>query len=222
MKLNQTYAVAPTEVPTEAPATTGSGLRGLIFRTVAPLARTAGGALNPAWAQQDPRGAQAAITRGQWDIFEKTFKPQEDAAVGELLADAEPYAQKAGQAVERSYAGLGGMRERMLSRYGLSATGDVKTALDRRTDLMRGLDVARAENDARDTLEERRVEGLGQMLGVMRGVSQSASQDSSAAAGMASQRDIAGQNNRARADAARDQLMSTVAGVGLAAAIAFM
>lgn len=181
-----------------------------------------GGPIDPGWAASDPRGAQAAITRGQWDIFQKTFKPQEDAAISELLADSEPHAQKAGEAVEKSYAGLGGMRERMLSRYGMRAEGDVAESLGRRDSLMRGLDVSRAENDARDSLEERRVEGLGQMLGVMRGVSTSASQNSSAAAGMASQRDLAGQQNAAQARAAKQSTYGTVAGLGLAAAIAFM
>lgn len=166
--------------------------------------------------QRDPKDTQAAITRAQWQLFQDKWRPLEEQATAKLLESPEPAAQAAGAAVEKSYAGLGAMQQRNFGRYGVSPTADAAAVLNRRQELMRTLDVSRAENATRETINERRLEGLGQMLNLFNGVAGSAAQNGSAAAGLAAARERAYQANKAAASASRTQLIGT--GLGMAAA----
>lgn len=184
--------------------------------TTAPLPA---GYIDPAYAASDPRGAQAALTRAQWNVYETEGRPLKDKISTRLLADYEPEVNAAGQQIEASYGRYDGMRDRMLGRYGMTPNSDTSNALTRRKGLMRALDIARTENTMRGSMEDRRIAGLTDLFQTTKGISSSAAGDLSTAASLANQRAMAGKQNAAKMDRSDDALLYAAAG---AAAMYFL
>lgn len=174
--------------------------------------------IDPNQAAADPNAAANQLTRAQYQDWLDRYKPVEDQAVSLVQQDTEPLVQRAGDAVGRAYDASAGATQRNLSRYGITADESTTAAIARRRGLMRALDVAKTNNNLRNTLEDARVAGLGQLIDIGRNVNNSATQNLSSAASLQTARENAGAQNAAAASGARKGLFGTVLGVGASAA----
>lgn len=199
------------------------------FTSLADAFRTGGASLprlDPATSAADPRSAQAAITRAQWDLYEKTFQQGEDALLDFAGDKTQPdkYAAMAGSDARQAYSLTEGMTDRRLSRYGVTMDADQKMVSDRLRGLEQGLSIVGAENNARRGVTDLQTETLGGMVQIGRGVSASASEGMAGAASLATSRENANRQIDAQNDAMKQQrtqgaISTAMAGAGLGWAI---
>lgn len=193
------------------------------FTSLADAFRTGGTSIqriDPATAQSDPRAAQAALTRAQWDLYEKTFQKGEDALLDFSRDQTQPdkYAAMAGDDVRQAYSLTDGMADRRLSRYGVTMDADQRAVSERLRGLEQGLSVVGAENSARRAVTDLQTDTLGGMVQIGRGVSAAASEGLAGAASLATSRENANRQIDAQNDAASAQRTQGVISSGLAGA----
>lgn len=177
--------------------------------------------LDPDAATKDPSEVQGQLQDSQWALFKERYRPIEDAAIQEFLKGTGEAAKDAGVNARRSLAGTAGVTDRSLGRRGVTMTGDQRKAAEAGMGLNAARTIATAENTARTKRRDRNMEGLGTMMSIGKGISGSAGDNLSAAAGLQHDRE---QQNAAAKQAKKQQNIqtaSTVASLGLMAAMAF-
>lgn len=200
------------------------------FTSLADSFRTGGASIqriDPATAAADPRAAQAALTRAQWDLFEKTFQEGEDALLDFARDKTQPdkYAAMAGDDARQAYSLTEGMADRRLSRYGVTMDADQKAVSSRLRGLEQGLSIVGAENNARRGVTDLQTDTLGGMVQIGRGVSAAASEGLAGAASLATSREnantqIDAQNKAASAQRTQGIISTGLAGAGLGLSMA--
>lgn len=178
--------------------------------------------IDPKWAEGDPRNAQGALVRNQWELFQQRYRPLEQETIAQLNRDIEPEVDRAGDTVRGFYSVAEGATARNAGRFGLSQAADVKAVSRRKTGLQQALDVAATKNSMRRDWEDTRLDKLGEMLSIGKGIAGTSMDSMGSAASMASARAQAGASARAAHKAQQTQLMGTMAGMGLAAALMFL
>lgn len=178
--------------------------------------------VDPAWAIADPQGAQGALTRAQWRMFEDVGRPLELEALTRLTDPqmGQRNAEEAGALVSQAFDRHEGMAARRASRFGLQPTAEEQAVLSRRQGLSRALGIAGAENDARSSAADARLEMLASMMQIGRGISGQASEGLNSAAQMAFARDQA--HDQAKASHKQSLLSTGLTGLGIALAAGWL
>jgi hypothetical protein len=180
-----------------------------------PAGRQPDGTIDPNWARDNPDDASAAITRAEWDQYQKDFVPVEN----ELLAKAndsawvESAADNAGDAVREASAREATSMADAFARRGITPTAAQGKSIARRRDVQTSLAGATAENTTRRSLRDRRTNLIADTLAVGRGIATSATGAMDSAAGMASAREAQG---RAASASRSSAIASGMTGIGMA------
>lgn len=148
--------------------------------------------IDSSWAQRDPRAAQAAITRAQWEYARKTFLPIEDRLVGEATGSTEAGADRAGDISRRTFINARSTFGRDVSRRGISLTAAQQDALNRRRAMAESKGIATSENLTRRSLDDRNRNLQGQLAGLGKGIATGAASSFNTAADAQSSREATG------------------------------
>ena len=148
--------------------------------------------IDAAWAQANPREAQALLTREQWEYTRDKFLPIE-RQLGETVSESpDAAADRAGNITRRSFISGQKSFDRDLSRRGTALTTAQTDALARRRAISESKGIATAENVTRRTLDDRNRNLLGNLAGLGRGISTSAASAFGGAAEAAASREATG------------------------------
>lgn len=175
--------------------------------------------VDPNRARSDPQGAQGALTRAQWRLFEDRFLPLENEALA-TIGDAtlpNTLADRAGAHVSQAFANTAGMTTRRLSRYGQSPDAEQHAVITRNRGLEQAVAHAGAENQTRTAVKDLQLALAGDALQIGQGISGQASQGLSSAAGMANAREEQGKAARSAQRQSNMAMLSSLAGAGLMA-----
>lgn len=164
-----------------------AGERGVFAGRETPIAT-----IDPAEAQRDPRAAQAAITRAQWEYARKTFLPIEDSLIDAATGSVEPGAQRAGAMSRRTFINARSTFGRDVSRRGISLTAAQSDALNRRRAINESKGIATSENLTRRTLDDRNRNLQGQLAGLGKGIATGAASSFNTAADSQASREATG------------------------------
>jgi hypothetical protein len=178
--------------------------------------------VDPSYAASDPRNAAGDLVRSQWQLFADRYRPLEQETIDQLNRDIEPEVDRAGDTVRGFYSVAQGTSDRNAQRFGLSEAKDVKSVNRRKTGLAQALDVAATKNNLRREWEDTRLDKIGEMLSIGKGIAGTSMDSMGDASSMASARAQAGASARAASKAQETQLLGTLGGIGLAAALAFI
>lgn len=181
-------------------------------------AASADGRVDPEWARMNPDEASAAVTRAEWEQYQKDFVPVEN----ELLAKAndsawvETAADNAGSAVREGSSLAAASMGDSFARRGITTTASQDASISRRRGLEDSLGVATAENTTRRSLSDMRTNLMADTLATGRSIATSGSGSLGTASGLASQRDAEGRAADAAARSGKMGAMATGAGAGFA------
>lgn len=168
------------------------------------------------WAQSDPKAAQAAITRAQWEYARKTFLPIEDSLIDAATGDPEAEADRAGSISRRNFITSRSTFSRDVSRRGISLSTAQRDALERRRAINESKGVATSENLTRRSLDDRNRNLQGQLAGLGKGIASGAASAFNTAADSQASREATGKALNAQQSAS--QLTGAASGAGIAAA----
>lgn len=164
-------------------------------------------------AGENPREAQAVITRSNYEYAKEFFQPLEGQLAERALSSVEPEAQRAGSLVERRAAQAEGEFNRDLSRRGITLTDRQQTAFGRRRKLETTTGVANAENTTRRDLKEERLYLQGDLIALGQNIENEAIEDLRTASALQTQREL----SNAQQEAQRKQSKSAGAAAGATA-----
>lgn len=181
---------------------------------VAPPVRP--GTIDPNMSAPD---LQAAITREQWQHFQNTYRPAEDAAFALLDRDISGDVSHAQNVVRAAYDRGQAMQGRALHQSGRRVSDAEARAMERRRGLQRALDIAGVSNNMRRAWEDQRLQGLADMLSIGKGIAGSAGEMANSAASLATARQSAYEQAKANYKANQMSAAGTMAGLALAAAM---
>lgn len=183
--------------------------------TTTPLGDSGISTIDKDWAMEDPRAAQAAITRQQWEYSRKTFLPIEDRLISRVSADIEPEADKAGATAAASFQTSRGEFQRDLSRRGTRLTAAQNEALVRRRAISESKGIATAENLTRRSLEDRNRNLQASLAGLGKGIATSSEAAFGTAANAQAQREATGKALKAQQKASKTGGAASGAAIGM-------
>lgn len=162
--------------------------------------------IDPEWAKNNPRKAQARLIEEQQRLFDNKFKQYEDDAIGRVNDDtlASTRAQEAQDRARRVFKNEDGdsrgvaRTQRQLSRYGRTTSPGLEEALNRSSSLSAASAVAGAGNRERDRVQDQQTAWASDLLNTGQGLNQSATSALGSSSSMAYERNRIGEQRDAQ------------------------
>ena len=170
------------------------------------------GEIDPAVAAADPAGAFGALTRAEWDDFQKRYAPNEGDIIKFLNEDPSAEIARAGDSADAQSVVATEARDRDMGRRGIEVTPEQAAVMASMSKNQAALNRVGATEQARRQISDRGLQAAADMINIGKGIAGSASADMGGAGGMDDARTAADAAAKAQAKANNKSLIGSLVG----------